>query len=301
MHVALLVLLFGALVPLAQRTGAQDLLNLATYYREQPARAFAEALLLTYNPPLLDILPMYVAFLALTPTLLAAARRWGSAALLATSLVVWLASQFGVGAALWGAGERALGWQEPYAASGAFAWLAWQLLWVGGVLAGRAMAERGAALPANLASQRVLRAALAVAVLCFAWRHAMGQLPFGPAHPELNAAFDKWELGPLRLLDVAALIVLLVRFGPRLARQRALVAPLALLGRASLVVFATHLVACLFALAVLPQEPRPLVVDVAGLALTFALMALAASAVQAFGRRAVVPARVLPVSGRTDR
>ncbi|MBS0320969.1 MAG: OpgC domain-containing protein [Proteobacteria bacterium] len=304
-HAGLLVLLFGALVPLARETGAQDLLNLAGYYRGQPGRAFAESLVLAYNPPLLDILPMYVAFLALTPALLALARKAGDAPALAASLVVWLASQFGAGPQLWSLLTAALDWKAPYAASGAFAWLAWQLLWVGGVLAGRVTAVRAdAASPGaferTLASRRVVQAAVVVALLFFTWRHAVGQLPFGTAHPELDAAFDKWRLGPLRLLDVAALIVLLRRWGPVLARERWLVVPLAALGSASLAVFATHLVACLLALALLPAGPRPLAVDVAGLALTFAAMALAAQATRAVNRR-VVPAPRVAVSARTDR
>jgi uncharacterized membrane protein len=50
---------------------------------------------------------------------------------------------------------------------------------------------------------------------------------------------DKWTLGPLRLLNFAAWVGLLLAWNPRVA-ERPLV-PLALLGRHSLAVFAFHL------------------------------------------------------------
>ena len=40
-----------------------EIVNLLTYYWEQPLAAFINGLFLLYNPPLLDILPMYILFM----------------------------------------------------------------------------------------------------------------------------------------------------------------------------------------------------------------------------------------------
>jgi hypothetical protein len=79
------------------------------------------------------------------------------------------------------------------------------------------------------------------------WRHWAGQTPFGPG-TELNLLFDKWHLGPARLLNFFALVVLVIRFGPRIAARLPL-GPLQTLGRASLPVFCAHVVVALLLLA----------------------------------------------------
>ena len=53
-------------------------------------------MLLIYCPPLLDILPMYVIFLFLTPVALAVAVRYGWRWILAGSGLLWLAAQSGI-------------------------------------------------------------------------------------------------------------------------------------------------------------------------------------------------------------
>jgi hypothetical protein len=228
-----------------------------------------------YNPPLLDILPMYVLFLALTPALLALARRIEWPRVIALSVVVWLAAQFGAGTAVYAGFARLVGWAEPYTATGAFTLLAWQLLWVAGVYAGQRSAQVAPAARIML-RPAIANTAIAVAVLFFVARHATGQIPFGATHVELNAWFDKWRLAPLRLLDFAALLVVLQRAGPFLARQRRIVAPFAFLGRASLPVFCMQLVLCMTALAWLGEGPRPFAEDALLLSSAFALMALTA-------------------------
>ena len=61
--------------------------------------------------------------------------------------------------------------------------------------------------------------------------------------------FDKWHLAPLRLLDFAALLVLVLHFGPRLAIAIR-TAFFERLGAASLPVFCAHLAICLLALSI---------------------------------------------------
>jgi hypothetical protein len=298
-HLALLIFLLGVLVPSAARLGDNPIANLSSYYLQQPARGFAESLVLMYNPPLLDILPMYVLFLALTPALLALARRVDWPRVIVLSVAVWLAAQFDAGYAVYSGFARLVGWSEPYAATGAFTLMAWQLLWVVGVYAGqRTVATPGACLTLRPA---VANAAIAVAILFFVVRHATGQIPFGATHVELNAWFDKWHLAPLRLVDFAALLVVLQRLGPRLALHRAIVAPLAFLGRASLPVFCMQLVLCMSALAWLGESPRPLIEDVLLLASAFALMAMTAWVTQhvaaALGRGPEAPAAAVNARG----
>jgi hypothetical protein len=254
--------------------GDNPIVNLSSYYLQQPARGFAESLVLMYNPPLLDILPMYVLFLALTPALLAMARRIEWPRIMVLSVAVWLAAQFGAGYAMYSDFAQWVGWSEPYAATGAFTLLAWQLLWVVGVYTG----QRGVAAPVARFALRpgVTNAAMVIAILFFVARHATGQIPFGATHGELNAWFDKWHLAPLRLLDFAALLVVLQRLGPHLALQRAIAAPFAFLGRASLPVFCMQLVLCMTALAFLGDGPRPFLEDALLLSGAFALMAVTA-------------------------
>ena len=69
-QVALLLLLFWILVPFATTHGAHAVTDLASFYIERPQAALVSALVLACNPPLLDILPMYVLFMLLSPLLL---------------------------------------------------------------------------------------------------------------------------------------------------------------------------------------------------------------------------------------
>ena len=96
-------------------------------------------------------------------------------------------------------------------------------------------------------SRPVLWTATALAIAFFAWRHITGQVPFGE-HGSLNALFDKWHLGPMRLLNFAVLAILVVH-GRRLLVALAEHSSIATMGRASLTVFAAHLVLCLVLLA----------------------------------------------------
>jgi hypothetical protein len=247
-HVALLVLLFWVLVPFSLAHGAHAITDLASFYIERPHTAFVSALFLTYNPPLLDILPMYVVFLLLSPLLLEHGSRGGWGALLGLSAATWLLAQHDGGRDIYEWFSSLAGWPVPYNQTGAFAFLAWQLLWVVGLRAGALhMQAVGAGESARPWSRPVLWTATALAIAFFAWRHITGQVPFG-THGSLNALFDKWHLGPMRLLNFAVLAILVVH-GRRLLAALAEHSTIATMGRASLTVFAAHLVLCLVLLA----------------------------------------------------
>lgn len=292
-HTALLLFLLLVLVPLAARTGGGALTDLASFYVAHPREALVAGLVLTYNPPLLDILPLYVIFLAVSPWILAHAMGAGWRHVAVASALLWLAAQLGGGHALYDALAGATGSIVPYRETGAFSFFAWQTLWVAGLWAGARPPEaptRGSA-DAWWSRPGVVRVAVAVAVVGMAWRHVEGQAPFGSlAH--LNVLFDKWTLGPLRLVNFVALVLVAIHAQSTL-RRWAEGSTLEALGRASLTVFCTHLVLCLVLLAVVGNAPSgmPGVTDALLLGGSLAiLVAVAREASLREGRSAGAPA-----------
>ena len=255
-HAGLLVLLFLLLVPLAASRGAHALTDLASFYLSDPRAALLGGLTLLYNPPLLDILPMYVLFLAVSPWVLRQSARRGWAPCFAAGIALWLFAQFDGGHFVYRALAAALDLRGDYTQTGAFALFAWQLLWLVGLWAGRRSVARAPAPRAGAATRSAwLGAAMVVAAVLFAWRHVAGQVP-SETNAALNALFDKWHLGPLRLLNFAALAVLAMHAREMLmawARNSSLVQ----MGRASLAVFSAHLVVCLLLLATVPDDAVP--------------------------------------------
>src|SRR6185312_12396702 len=86
-------------------------------------------------PPLMDILPMYVVFLGLTPLALQLAARRGWRPLLIASALMWIAAQLQLGRGLYGL-LAAGGYPLPHDAWSSFDWFAWQLVWIGGLWLG---------------------------------------------------------------------------------------------------------------------------------------------------------------------
>jgi len=179
---------------------------------------------------------------------LAFAMRHGWALVMAVSATVWALAQFGLSEWIYGLAVHYLGIPVPFHEMGAFNSYAWQFLWFAGLCIG---ASR------NLPDARPMRfpawlwvPALAIAVYGFWWRHhgINGQAPFG-GDVELNLLFDKWQLGPLRLVNLVALGILAVRFGPWFMRKIPRLHWLEAMGSASLPVFCAHLVAVLLVLA----------------------------------------------------
>lgn len=255
-HVALLLFLFWVLVPFATSQGAHAITNLASYYVAHPRVALVSGLLLAYNPPLLDILPMYVLFLLASPLVLAYASRRGFGVLLALSAALWLYAQLNGGLHLYESIVHLTGWPVPYAQTGAFSLLAWQMLWLVGLRAGALKAEAVDAGEAEAPWPVALMwTATLLTALFFVWRHVVGQVPFA-GDPALSALFDKWHLGPLRLLNFAVLAILVVH-GRRMFAAWSLHSSIATMGRASLLVFSAHLLLCLVVLATVGDAIGP--------------------------------------------
>jgi hypothetical protein len=142
--------------------------------------------------------------------------------------------------------------------------LTWQLLFVLGMCL--AVLPPQSALAEWSRRRGVVAASFGLAVLCFAARHHVLELP-----PAILALFSKANLAPLRVFNV----LLLVQLGARLMAWfplQARVAWLALLGRHSLEVFSFHI---LLAYAVPPLFGAPALSD-SGLVLLTAACTLAA-------------------------
>ena len=267
---ALLVFLFSTVAVIGILSRQPAVTNLVSFYIAHPVEAIVASMLLVHNPPLLDILPMYILFMLASSLVLVIGVRRGWGWMLAASLVLWVGAQFGLGHALYDGVVALTGFDVPLGETGAFQILAWQLLWMLGLWMGATYATDGP--PPKLPGWLVACAA-AVALTGFGWRHLVGQAAF-PGREDLNLLFDKWQLGPLRLLDLVALVLLAVRFGPWLTKVLPRLKPLEQLGSASLPVFCTHLVIALLALAVLggPETERPIFSDIALLVATFATL-----------------------------
>jgi len=242
-----------------------------SYYLAQPREAFVYSLALVYEPPLLDILPMYIFFMLMSPWVLAFSLRHGWAALALASTAVWAAAQFGLSEWIYTWVVRWTGLPVPFQEMGAFNAYAWQFLWFMGLWLG-ASRSMPAAQPLRL-PRWLLAASVAIALYGLYWRHhgPDGQAPFG-GDVQLNLLFDKWLLGPLRLVNLVALGVLVIAFGPALMRRLPRLHWLEAMGSASLPVFCAHLVAVLLVLAFYgsSQTARPAWGDAVLLTVVFA-------------------------------
>lgn len=267
---ALLFFLFSAVSVIGLASKQSAVTNLVSFYLHHPVEAVVGALLLVYNPPLLDILPMYILFMLASAAVLVFASRHGWKGLMAVSVALWVGAQFGLGHTLYSAVVAATGLDIPLAETGAFEILAWQLLWMVGLWMGTTYATAGTL---GRIPRSAVAAAIVIGAIGFVWRHVIGQAAFLD-HPSLNLLIDKWRLGPLRLLDLFALVALAMHFEPWLTRHLPRVKPLEQLGAASLPVFCTHLVIALLALAVLgnPTPDRPIAIDIGLLLSSFALL-----------------------------
>lgn len=237
-HALLLAFAFVVAVPIAthgNRPGLHNLLDF--YFNVGPKQAIGEAALLIYRPPLLDILPMYIIFLLFTSIAIPLANRIGWKPILWTSAGFWLLAQFGFRNAEHNFMMRYIPTHIPLNEMGSFDLWAWQFLWFVGVWLGVRWGQEN--LPIEDWARRIVVPATVVAVLAFILRRKL-------AHGfELGAAeflFDKWHLGPVRLLDFAAVAALLI-FSQSLSKHLA-IRPLVLMGQSSLQVFCVHLLFC---------------------------------------------------------
>ena len=289
---ATLLFLFTVIAAVGIRIDQPAVKDLMSFYLVQPRDGFLFGLLLVYEPALLDILPMYIFFMLLSPWVLALALRHGWFWIALASTAIWALAQFGLSEWLYRRVAEATGLSVPFHEMGAFNAYAWQFIWFMGLWLG---ASRNAPDARPLEIPRwLLVAATVVALYGLYWRHhgPNGQAAFG-ANDQLNLLFDKWQLGPLRIVNLAALCIVAIGFGPALARRLPRIRWLEAMGSASLPVFCAHLVAVLLVLTIYggSQTARPWWGDALLLAVVFAsLLAVARATLWVDARKAAVAA-----------
>ncbi|MEO6873294.1 MAG: OpgC domain-containing protein [Opitutaceae bacterium] len=201
-----------------------------------PWLSLASGAFLTYQPPLLDILPMYAGFMLMLPTVLWALDQGYYRGLLVLSFIGWAVTNL-----YWPAVPLVHGVVQI----GAFNWGAWQFVFLCGAVCGHSKATSVSLLPRWQSG--LILPALAFCIWCFLMRHWYLPAPFANFADWVN----KNNLAPARLVNTFALFFLVhtafVRW-PKLFVWP----PLALLGRHSLAVFTTH-VAVAYVLYAFPQ------------------------------------------------
>jgi hypothetical protein len=236
-HLIMLALAFTVVAQIAIHTHKAALTNLLDFYLAHPFVAIAGSVLLIYCPPLLDILPMYVTFLFLTPIVLSAAVRWGWKWILAVSGLIWLLAQFGLRDIVHNWIVHVTHLPIPLQESGAFNLFAWQAVWAVGLWLGAKSAQEGVPLDKIPGWMAAVSAAVCVFFIGvrFDW--------FGPhlTTQALGLKLDKWQIGPLRVLNLAAFMVCAYwsrKYVLKLIHRE----PFITLGKASLRVFCAHIV-----------------------------------------------------------
>jgi hypothetical protein len=235
-HLLMLTFAFTAAAAFAARTHRPALYNLLNFYLAHPVVAIIGSALLIYCPPLLDILPMYVIFLFFTPVALSISVRYGWRWVLAGSGVLWLAAQFGVKELLHNCVVHVTHLPIPLQETGAFNLFAWQVVWILGLWLGGKSMEGGMPL-ARVPGYAV---ALCGAVCAFFFEVRHGWLGPHLTQQTLGIAVDKWQIGPLRLINLVACLIVcywLRRYVVLLVSRE----PFLTLGKASLQVFCAHL------------------------------------------------------------
>lgn len=248
-HLLMLAFAFTAAAAFAVHTHKAAISNLLDFYLAHPFVAVVGSVLLLYCPPLLDILPMYVTFLFFTPPLLSAAVRFGWSKILLLSGLVWLLAQFGLR-------DLAHNWivhithlQIPLQETGAFNLFAWQAIWTIGLWVGARSATR------EEVFQRVpgWTAALSCAACLFFIGVRWGWLGPHLTQQALDIQLDKWQIGPLRVINLITFSIVIFWLRKYLLRWVA-IEPFLTLGKASLQVFCTHVAFVFLGLALLVRD-----------------------------------------------
>jgi hypothetical protein len=270
-HALLLAFTFLVAVPIASRGNRPGLHNLLDFYFIAGAKqSITEAALLIYRPPLLDILPMYIIFLIFTSIALLLSRRFGWKLILWGAFLLWAFAQFGFRQSEHTFMSRFIPTHIPLNEMGSFDLWAWQLLWIAGIWLGVRWGRGDLAI--ETWAKRALIPAAVIATALFELRRAISHgLQLGP----YEFLFDKWHLGPLRVLNFVAVAAMLVV--AQAVLKPLAVRPLVLLGQSSLQVFCVHLLFCFAGLTLLGNASMLSRWQQAGLlAATFSAMLLTA-------------------------
>jgi hypothetical protein len=292
-HMFLLAFAFTIAASWAVHHHRAAITNLLNFYLNHPGVAITGSIFLIYCPPLLDILPMYVMFLFLTPLFLSAAVRFSWRIVLAASALIWLLAQFSLRDIVHNWVVHVTHLQIPLQETGAFNLFAWQMVWIVGLWLGARSAQHD--VPLKLVPRWGIALSAAVCVFFVGVRHAW----FGPHLNEqaMGLLLDKWQIGPLRVLNIAAFLIVFywLRKYVKIAVARE---PFLTLGKASLQVFCAHLLFVFGGLALLYGEMEQLtgITAILLLAVTFVSLFLVAANEVRKKRRAKAEANKPPAS-----
>jgi hypothetical protein len=245
-HLLMLALAFTVVASFAVHTHKAALTNLLDFYLAHPLVAITGSVLLLYCPPLLDILPMYVTFLFFTPAILSAAVRWGWRWILAASGLVWLLAQYGLRDIVHNSVVHLTHLHIPLQQAGAFNLFAWQGVWVVGLWLG----AKSATQTEIFRKEPGWLAAIAAATCLFFIGIRFGWLGPRLTQEALGLKLDKWQIGPLRVINLVAFTIVVYWARKYLVRLIA-IEPFLTLGKASLKVFCAHLFFAFAGLALL--------------------------------------------------
>lgn len=245
-HLLMLALAFTVAAAYAVHTHKAAIIHLLNFYLAHPVVAIVGSVLLLYCPPLLDILPMYVTFLFFTPMLLSASARFGWRKILAASGLIWLLAQFGLRDVVHNWMVHLTHLQIPLQETGAFNLFAWQGVWTVGLWLGAGSAV--GSVPLKKVPGWVVAVSAAVCLVFIGIRHGW----LGPelTQQSLGIQLDKWQIGPLRVINLITFTVVfywLRKYVMRLIK----IEPFLTLGKASLRVFCAHILFVFVGLALL--------------------------------------------------
>ncbi|MGH9589194.1 MAG: OpgC domain-containing protein [Terracidiphilus sp.] len=250
-HLLTLLLAFTVVAAYAVHTHKAALSDELDFYLAHPLVAIIGSVFLLYCPPLLDILPMYVIFLFMTPMLLWAAARWRWQTVLSVSAGVWVLAQFGLRDIVHNALVAVTHLKIPMQETGSFNLFGWQALWIVGLWLGARSATVTVTGPLFKTPRWLVWCSVGV---CFFFVGVRFNL-WGPdlSQPALGMLLDKWRIGPLYALNSIAFGVLCYSMRKPLTRIIS-IEPFLTLGKASLRVFCAQLVFVFVALGLLYRD-----------------------------------------------
>jgi hypothetical protein len=248
-HLLMLAFAFTIAAAFAVHTHKAAISNLLDFYLAHPFVAIVGSVLLLYCPPLLDILPMYVTFLFFTPLLLSAAVRFGWRKILFLSGFVWLLAQFGVRDLVHNWIVHLTHLQIPLQETGSFNLFAWQAIWTVGLWVGARSATHEEVFKKIPAWAAALCCAACVFFIGVRW----GWLGPHLTEQALGMKLDKWQIGPLRVINLVTFSIVFYWLRKYLLRWVA-IEPFLTLGKASLQVFCTHLAFVFVGLTLLVRD-----------------------------------------------
>jgi hypothetical protein len=248
-HLLMLALAFTVAAAFAVHTHKAAISNLLDFYLAHPLTAIVGSVLLIYCPPLLDILPMYVTFLFLTPVTLSAAVRFGWEKILLVSGSIWVLAQFGLRDYVHGLTVSLTHLNIPLQETGSFNLFAWQAVWTAGLWLGACSAlqtDPFRRIPGWLTACACFVCVFFVGVRWNWW---------GPhfTQQSLGMLLDKWQIGCLRMLNLVSFSIVAYWLRNLLVSLFA-IEPFLTLGKASLRVFCAHIVFVFVGLAFLVRD-----------------------------------------------